>query len=102
MKVGQHVVCVKDFSDEMNGYRVQQLIVRGCSLPTKGTVYTLRTVESDATVGVGVRLEEIANPAFEWSNGITAEPGFAAHRFRPLQKLKVEDFLEVKAPKELT
>ena len=90
---GQHVVCI---NDRWTGPVAACCRLNGVVLPKKSNVYTIRdTIASP--VGIGVRLEEIRNPVCPFSNG-AMEPAFRASAFRPLPRLKVEDFMSANAP----
>ncbi|OYR20909.1 hypothetical protein [Brucella thiophenivorans] len=100
MKVGQHVECIKDHFVNQDVHKKIGVIY-----PRKGTIYTIREIipaHLNPTKGVplSLRLEEIKNTTVQFTNG-TFEPFFSCHRFRPLHKLKAEDFLVVKDLSEL-
>ncbi|CAK7259117.1 MULTISPECIES: hypothetical protein [unclassified Shinella] len=92
--VGQHVVFKFDFP----GRYKAKWEKRGVRFPSVGTVYTVRKVLiAPKTREVALLLNEIHNPSIT-SAGVRTEAFFKARRFRPLQKLKVEDFLSAKTP----
>jgi hypothetical protein len=63
------------------------------------TVYTVRSVFTSPSGVVALYLAEIHNPLV-WSSGVRLEAYFLANRFRPLKKLKVEDFLSAPVDRE--
>jgi hypothetical protein len=92
-EVGQHVVCIYDFN--RNAPNVTWLYAKGGSAPVKGTVYTVRDIGPyTGDGGIGIRLVEIINPELVHGDGETRESRFGASGFRPLKKLKVEDFMK--------
>jgi hypothetical protein len=61
-------------------------------MPVVNRVYTIRDVYRNSTTGrINIRLGEIVNKSLRTRTGLW-EPGFPAERFRPLPKLRVEDF----------
>lgn len=91
--VGQHVVCINDENRAPAGVTVLEQLI----LPEKGKVYTVRAL----VIGVLGRapclsLVEIPDQTvrIEW-NGKPwfGDVIFKACDFRPLKKLKVEDFM---------
>lgn len=92
--VGQHVVFKFDFP----GRYKAKWEKRGVRFPSVGTVYTVRKVLiAPDSLEVALLLNEIRNPDIPTA-GLRMEAFFKARRFRPLQKLKVEDFLSTKTP----
>lgn len=95
MQIGQHVVLVDDQWKSRDDCRF------GVVLPIKGTVYTVRDVfEGVAIIGPAIVLEEIVNPVLNYrleGKRVRVER-FAAFRFKPLAKLKIEDFIGVREP----
>lgn len=80
--VGQHVVCVERFTN----------VITGSGIPEKGAVYTVREVYD----GLGPHGRELGLRLVEFSRQPhigNVEAGFAASRFRPLQKLNIQDFI---------
>lgn len=85
---GQHVLCIADPCDPLMYPRLHHY-------PRIGTVYTVRTVNIDPIRGYPViTLIEIAPQLFfmplYWR---TAEMAWMASAFKPLEKLKVENFM---------
>lgn len=95
---GQHVVLVDD------SWRPRRS-TRGNRWPVRGVVYTVREAFVDPYGRVAIRLAEIVNPVLHYSVNKRSvgylELGFVARRFRPLPRLKVEDFLSTNAPREV-
>lgn len=86
--VGQHVVCV---DDRERVFDVPGVNYNGSSLSplTRGVVYTIRDCEYTSADGTRrVRLAEITRGSIR---GV--ESGYNAARFRPLQKLNIQDFI---------
>jgi len=79
MKVGSFVMCIDDkFSSEQ--------LSKLKSIPKEGNYYTIRDiVDYPSLARTGVRLEEIANPPVEKSDGTMHEPTFNIFRFRELE-----------------
>lgn len=93
--VGQHVVCIgHTFADEKARNR---WIRRGVTFPDIGKVYTVRRVLL-LPYSTALLLDEIRNPIVRCREAGDQEAFFRASCFRPLQKLKVEDFLSTKTP----
>lgn len=91
--VGQHVVYV---NDEMpSQHALDRWNANGFERPTKNKVYTVREIFIGTHGGPVLLLREIINPLGRMLDGSTREPGFDARRFRPLQKLKLEDFMPI-------
>lgn len=96
--VGQHVVCVDDESTPKYGLR-GYLYVGGLDGLKAQRVYTLRSVFICPRHNtVCVRLQEITRSEMPGFPG--EEAGFDARRFRPLQKLTPEQFMQTDAPVE--
>lgn len=97
-EVGQHVVCIADLESELPSHLVRAYKSEGGRFPVKGTVYTVRAVYVDRVHPdvVGIMLVEIVNPPLRCSTGRVEESGFDVAFFRPLKKLKVEDFMGVR------
>ncbi len=97
-EVGQHVVCIADFEAELPVHVVMAYKSDGGRFPVKGTVYTVREVYADRVQPdvIGLKLVEIVNPPLRCSTGRVEESGFDKEFFRPLKKLKVEDFMGVR------
>lgn len=91
--VGQHVVCVNDNFCPRPGAK-QKWERRGVRFPTKNTVYTVRRVFISPAGHTALLLDEIKNPVVSTSGG-AMEAYFLTSRFRPLQKLKLEDFMPI-------
>ncbi len=79
-QVGQRVVCI---NDRFHGHKRN-----GFALPKQGQVYTIRRLVSRG-YGVGLLLNEIQNPERQFINDY-GEPGFLAHRFRPVVERKTD------------
>lgn len=94
--VGQHVVCIREI--EPGNPSTAAILARGGSanLPKRGTVYTIREVRPRRR-GLFLLLAELVNVSIDTCSG-PYEPGFSVKRFRPLQKLKVEDFMQTRVP----
>lgn len=78
--IGQQVVCVDDSN--------WVWYAESCcpNRPVKGHTYTVRGFYRVADC-IGVHLEEILNPPFEFSQPYgMCEPNFSLHRFRPIKK----------------
>ena len=89
-EIGQHVVCVDDDYTK----RVLEIFdIYDGSLPVRGTVYTVREVFAWGAGHVSIRLAELVNLKMPVRDFGMVEPGFNPSRFRPLKKLKVEDFM---------
>jgi hypothetical protein len=89
-EVGQHVVLVDDSRFKDNDVILTAIRI-GCTLPVKGVVYTVRDVELIRDF-VTIRLVEIVNPPDPSPYGSHGEPQWPVIYFRPLPKLRVEDF----------
>jgi hypothetical protein len=76
--VGQKVALVRDFGDAER----QVAATYRFSLPSVGSVYTIRDIETTGQ-GTHIRLAEIVNPAIPYTTG-WAEPNFLIERFRPV------------------
>ncbi|MDK4729364.1 hypothetical protein [Rhizobium phaseoli] len=96
--VGQHVVCITDDFMKSQALR-RKWERRGVRYPSKNKVYTVRQVYLTSKY-VGVLLEEIRNPLVPTRERGLTEAGFLARKFRPLKKLKIEDFMQSKTPVE--
>lgn len=96
-QVGQHVVCVRDDTDDPN-VEVLSSIVR----PEKGRVYTIRGVRLGVLRKVVcLRFVEIPDQIADVLIGGELFHGdviFDAANFRPLQKLTPEQFVTTDAP----
>ncbi len=81
MQVGQHVLCIADFP-----------LIRRMIRPVKGVVYTIRDIYKldQYPEYTYILLVELVN-----DRARTREPGYNSMHFRPLTKLKVEDFTHV-------
>lgn len=81
--VGMKVVLARDefFNRGMH-------LAYGNEYPEMGPVYTIRAINLVAG-NVGIHLNEIVNPSFEYLNG-WAELSFAAENFRPVQTRKTD------------
>ena len=89
--IGSHVVCVKK-DWEAHIMEFENKYKKKFFPPKEGQVYTIRDIRFHPVVkDFYVRLEEIINPFCK-----TDEPGYHIDYFRPLKKLKVEDFMKVK------
>lgn len=97
--VGQHVVMLKDAYEREtfdNLARINRYRRLGFVFPVPSTVYVVRAVlVVPGYDGLAILLEEIRNPYDPCApKGLeTLEPPFPTRWFRPLQKLKVEDFV---------
>jgi hypothetical protein len=88
--VGQRVVAISNPSEKAMAYWVGQ----GMRYPVIGCIYTIR--ELGHSLGrPAVRLEEIINPPIH-AKGY--EPGFNAHRFRPVKDTSIEIFRSLLSP----
>ena len=102
-EVGQHVVCV---AEEQFGDCVP---ITKPILPKVGKVYEVRRVHigsltSTAPGFVGLLLKEIPDQIITYRlDGFTRQGKayFEAKNFRPLPKLRVEDFLAASTPKDV-
>lgn len=94
MQVGQHVLCIRKISESS---RLRAEARHGIPLkaPQLNKVYTVRSLH-EVNGKIFVRLAEIVNPL----NKRGREPGINSRTFRPLSKLKVEDFATTKEPVE--
>lgn len=91
MQVGQHVLCIKDFAKtHPKSYSCD--LRRGMRFPVVGTVYTVREVITTRRGRLTILLAEIINPPLTWKH-FSGEARFAAGHFRPLTKLRLEDFI---------
>jgi hypothetical protein len=91
--VGSHVVCI---NDDPKSFEVPGVAYNkgGFGALKKGKVYTVRGVfRNPRTRDWNLYLSEIQRPIWK-KFGI--EAGYNINRFRPLKKLKIEDFIEVK------
>lgn len=99
--IGQHVVCVENSVDARGrpiGGLLSELLREGLVLPTIGKVYTVRnTIVVKADAPIGLLLAEIIN-SDDTYGGRIFEKAFPANWFRPLQRLRVEDFVNTEAP----
>lgn len=95
-QVGQHVVLVDDHFDKRPGERTKW-VRRGIRFPEMNTVYTIRRVFISPRGSAALLLAEIRNPMVPTRAGLM-EAYFVAARFRPLKKLRVEDFMQQRAP----
>jgi len=79
MKIGSFVMCIDDkFSAEQ--------LSKLNKIPKQDEYYTIRDiVDYPEFSRTGVRLEEIANPPIEKSDGTMHEPTFNIFRFRELE-----------------
>jgi hypothetical protein len=92
---GTHVVCIREGKLSVFQRRA------GISPIVKGKVYTVRRHWISRLNGEPlVQLQEIINPVLPSRRGGDIEGGYHASCFRPLKKLKTEDFLNAKAPKD--
>lgn len=98
MQIGQHVLCIKDFR-LTHPRSVARDTLRGMRFPVVGIVYTIREISKARRSGkLSIKLVEIMNPVLPWGYKGSAgswEASFIASHFRPLTKLKVEDFTHV-------
>jgi len=92
--VGQHVVCLTDFNVRASSVQAIVKIGGTANLPRKNVVYTVRSIRPRRTGGFRLLLQEIVNAPISNKFG-NYEPGFNAKHFRPLQKLKLEDFMPI-------
>ena len=92
--VGQHVVCLTDY--DLNHPQVRKIVALGgtANLPRRNIVYTVRGIEPRRRGGFHIWLQEIVNAPIRMRH-CSYEPGFPAKHFRPLQKLKLEDFMPI-------
>lgn len=101
-EVGQHVLFTNDrgWAEQLRAGGANSSL-RKMIRPVVGKVYTIRAIYIDPHYQLPfLLLSEIRNPPLEWRLG-TYESGFSARRFRPLPKLRVEDFLAASTPKDV-
>lgn len=107
-EVGQHVVYLD--GEPRNEYQRRMRVKwvrRGLKRPVNGRVYTVRLVfigvtrDPSCPTPVCLLLDEIHNPPERALGGDVRELGFYAELFRPLPKLRVEDFLAASTPKDV-
>ncbi len=96
MKVGQKVVCI---DSAMQPHTVEELRRDVPNWIVKGQTYTVRDIV-DLDFVVGIRLEEVVNPAIYFKViGKAIEPCFASCRFRVQEEaeatVEVEEFEEI-------
>lgn len=93
---GTHIVCIKEA--RISSYHINH----GVKPVVKGVVYTVRRHWiSSFNKNPLVQVREIVNPVLPSRyTGRISEGGYPAHCFRPLKKLKIEDFLNAKAPED--
>ena len=87
LEVGINVQCINDRftkGDLPNG-KMNPFPVSYLKLPKKGNVYSIRNliITEDE---IGIRLNEILNPAFYTPWGLFIEPYFSADRFQTLRR----------------
>jgi len=93
MKIGSFVECI---DDKFSAEQLKKLN----KIPKEGNYYTIRDiVEYPEFSRTGVRLEEIANPPVEKSDGTRHEPSFNIFRFRELEipppmELEIREMLD--------
>jgi hypothetical protein len=89
MKVGSVVECINDVFNEKQKNTIP-------SLPKRGVFYMVRSVEEHASKKVGIRLEEVVNPALVKIENTFIEPTFDIERFREIEELDlmIEELLE--------
>lgn len=81
--IGQKVVCVDGKTHFGHGTEIT---------PTKGTVYTVRSVFLCGFHGTTkIRLNEIHNEPMRYMTGVE-ECGFGAYRFRPVRETDISIF----------
>lgn len=93
--VGQHVVLIDNDWRPKPG--IHSHYYKNLVVPSKGVVYTVRALEIVPSGTLVLLLVEIVNPLKKFKQG-WLEPPFRASRFRPLQKLKVEDLTNIDEP----
>lgn len=87
--IGQHVVCINDTEGIFDTPGIEY--DPGLDGLKKDVVYTIRDLQIDDIENYLIlRLEEIFRPL----NADGSEPGYCYKRFKPLQKIKVEDFMK--------
>jgi len=87
--IGSHVVCIRDEWPAVTN--AENYWKKHFHRPIKGTVYTVRTINK--TNGkVWIRLEELVNPVVAKNK---KEPYYNITSFKPLKKIKVEDFIMI-------
>lgn len=79
--VGMKVVCVDD-----GGFISTEYIE---IMPVVGSVYTIREIVPYGK-RVGLRLDEIRNGKFQYTQGIQEEAAFSAKNFRPVHTRKTD------------
>lgn len=89
MKVGSVVECINDVFNE------KQKMGIPC-LPKRSTFYMVRSIEEYANKKIGIRLEEVINPALVKIGNELVEPTFDIDRFREVEELDlmIEELLE--------
>lgn len=94
--VGQHVVCVSEMFQKAPHHK-RNWERRGVRFPVVNTVYTVRQLIATPK-GIGLLLAEIHNPLVPVRDFGRVEAFSPTNKFRPLKKLKVEDFMSINAP----
>lgn len=94
--LGQLVACIDD------QFKFTAECPAGMTMPTKGTVYRIRTLDvfrarGTSTVRPFLRLQEIVNPPFPSIMG-PYEPVFEASAFLPLDPRRLDIFRQHVAP----
>ena len=101
-EVGQHVVCVDDKWHGFSGWHSRNHMPTGL---TKGKVYTVERVYTTAAYWQGAKTVVVCLSLKEAKKEpAPASPecdGWHVSRFRPLPKLRVEDFLAASTPKDV-
>ncbi len=98
-QVGQHVACVRNVNDDkLPGV----VLLEPVEIPSVGRVYTVAAVSiSEVGNQVCLTLDEIPAQRVRFlyfGQPATGDILFPAKFFRPLPKLKVEDFVTTRAP----
>ncbi len=104
-KPGMLVVCIRAYDTPAE---IELGVRWGVATPQKGIVYTIRNVlppemlADRSGTALPLHLVEIVNPPVIYINGEQREPAFGSHRFRPLDKSRLDVFrnLLVDLPKE--
>lgn len=99
--VGQHVVCIDNVESHV-GWHARNRVPFGL---VRGRVYTIARIYTGDGFYRGVRGKRVNLELVELKKKPSPcapnNNGFAAARFRPLPKLRVEDFLAASTPKDV-
>jgi len=95
-KVGDKIQCI---DDSIQGHTLLELSKDMPNWITKGTEYTIREINDNKGIVLGILLEEVSNPVKYFKLvGRFQEPAFAQWRFRKIADapIKLERLDEVK------